>query len=419
MKNTINQNWHRLDNTGKMYPLIRSDWQTTLYRLTAVLKSNIDVQRLKDSIPRVYEVYPEFNVVLKPGLFWFYFEKTNERHTAKPDDHYPCTSFEKDFSILPIHVYYSENLLSVEFCHALTDGYGATEFFKTLLSEYFSGSGYSTVENTKTVIDEKNNRWEDSYLKHYDPSIPGMKRRSKAFHFPYNIVSPGVYYSTTGTIPLNDILKKAKSYGCTITEWLTSFYILTISEMIQDFHWKPAPVVINVPVNLRVLYNSKTLRNFFVTIMPQIDCRFGYFTLEEIISHVKNYMSLEVDRRYINQQFKRNIDVESNMAIRLIPLPLKRLIFSVLYYYLGERQYSGGLSNLGAFKLPEAIRHEVEEVRLLTPPSQGTLIKAGCISYNDRFCITFGSLVNEREFERRFFSGLRKQGLPVKISVNY
>ena len=367
----------------------------------------------------VYKIYPQYDVVLKPGLFWFYFEKKNKAYTVQPDEHFPCTYFEKSFSVSPIHVYYSDNLLSVEFCHALADGYGATEFLKTLLSVYFSNSGTDPGMVQDSAVNDNPERWEDSYLKHYDPSIPGMKHRSKAFHFPYNIVSPGIYYSTTGTIPLKDILQKAKSYDCTLTEWLISFYILTISEMIQDYHWKPAPVVINVPVNLRKLYKSKTLRNFFVTIMPQIDCRLGYFKLEEIISHVKNYMSLEVDKRYINQQFKRNIDVESNMAIRLIPLPLKRLIFSVLYYYLGERQYSGGLSNLGSFKLPESFSDEVEEVRLLTPPSQGTLIKAGCISYNDRFCITFGSLVNEREFERHFFSGLRKQGLPVKISVNY
>jgi len=410
---------HRLDNTGKMYPLIRSDWQTTLYRLTAVLNEPVDAVRLRYAVFGAYREFPEYKVVLKPGFFWYYFDQTADLPEVQPDAHYPCTHYERKFSVSPIHVYYKDNQLSAEFSHALTDGNGATMFFKALLISYFRITDSPAYAGPGTRIPDVSARLEDSYLKNYDPSVPGSKRGPKAFHFPYKPVSPGIYFSTTGTMPLERILKTAKSNGATITEWLTAFYISTVVEMIHDFHWEPAPVVLNVPVNLRKLYNSETLRNFFVTIMPSVNTKLGYFSFEEILLRVKNYMSLEVDKRYINQQFKRNVDIEKNMAIRLIPLVFKRIIFPFLYYYFGERQYSGGFSNLGVFQLPDDLRNNVAEIRLLVPPSPGTLIKAGCISYNDSLSVTFGSLANERELERRFFSGLRKAGIPVKLSVNY
>jgi NRPS condensation-like uncharacterized protein len=189
--------------------------------------------------------------------------------------------------------------------------------------------------------------------------------------------------------------------------------------MIQDNNWKPAPIVLNVPVDLRRLYPSKTLRNFFVTLTPMIDSRIGHFSFSEILSHVKNFMSLQVDRRYISQQFKRNINLERAMSIRLVPLVIKRIFFPFFFYHLGERQYSGGFSNLGNFELPQGTAEKVKEVHVLVPPSQGTLIKAGCISYGSQLFITFGSLTDNREVERKFFSQLRKEGIPVRIDVNY
>ncbi|MDC7126548.1 MAG: hypothetical protein PQJ46_13335 [Spirochaetales bacterium] len=411
--------WHKLDNAGKMYPFIRSDWQTTLFRLTAVMKTNVDPVKLKGAVMKAFSQFPQFNVVLKPGLFWYYFQKTKNEPDVQLDEHYPCTQYERRLSVSPIHVYFKEKEIAIEFSHALTDGYGASAFLRAVLIAYLQDSSLNdNLGKTQIVCCSEANR-EDSYLENYDPSVPGLKRSGRAFHLPYKAVPPGIYFSTTGTVPLDKLLNKAKADGVTITVWLTAFYISVMAEMIQDFNWKAHPVVINVPVNLRPLYNSDTLRNFFVTIMPQIDCRLGHFSFEEILTHVKNYMSLEVDKRYINQQFKRNIDIESNFAVRLIPLPLKRLIFPSLYYHFGERQYSGGFSNLGAFRLPEEINSEVKEVHILVPPSSGNLIKVGCISYNNNFSITFGSLAHEKELERRFFSGLRKQGLPVRLSVNY
>lgn len=411
------QDWHKLDNTGKIYPFIQSDRQTSLFRLTAVLTEQVDPEKINQSVIDIMPRFPYFQVVLKPGFFWHYFEKTKNMPPVEEDGHYPCSRYDRLWAIKPIHIYYNKNKLAIEFSHALTDGYGGSVFLQTLLTRYFNEEPAEGDFNITHPAREE--EWEDSFSTHYDPSVPPSKIEKKALHLPYKAVPPGIYYSTTGILPLKDILTKAKKDGGSLTEWLTAKYIEVLSEMMQDFHWKPLPIVINVPVNLRPLYASKTLRNFFVTLTPMLDSRVGYFSFPKILAHVKNFMNLQIDRNYISQQFKRNVNFERSIFIRLIPLFIKKWIFPFFYYHLGERQYSGGFSNLGRFNLPLKCSQKVKEIHILVPPSPGTLIKAGCISYGDKLYITFGSLIENKEVERRFFSKLRKDGIAVRIEVNY
>ena len=418
VKTNNHSGWHRLDNTGKAYPLIRSNRQTTLFRLTVVLTEQIEPSRVREALKKILPRFPYFQVVLKPGFFWYYFEKTTKLTPVQKDKHYPCTQYDKRWAVPPIHIFYKDNRLSLEISHALSDGYGGMVFLKALLNSYFNMEPIKDDEyNIQKLPCEE--EWEDAYNKYFDPSVPPPKRGSAAFHLPFQKVSSGIYYSTTGIVPLKEVLSRAKADGGSLTQWLTAKYMAVLTEMIQDNNWKPAPVVLNVPVDLRRLYPSKTLRNFFITLTPTIDSRIGHFSFSEILNHVKNFMSIQVDRRYINQQFKRNITLERALSIRIIPLILKRIFFPFFFYHLGERQYSGGFSNLGNFKLPPETAEKVKEVHILVPPSQGTLIKVGCISYNGQLFITFGSLTENREVEQKFFSQLRKEGIPVRIDVNY
>ena len=65
----IAEDWHRLDNTGKIYPLIRSYRQTTLFRLTAVLTELVDPGRVQEALKETLSQFPYFQAVMKPGIF--------------------------------------------------------------------------------------------------------------------------------------------------------------------------------------------------------------------------------------------------------------------------------------------------------------------------------------------------------------
>src|SRR5690606_22820048 len=104
---------------------------------------------------------------------------------------------------------------------------------------------------------------------------------------------------------------------------------------------------IQVPVNLRKLYHSKTMRNFSLFVTPEIDLRLGDYSLEEIIKTVHHLIQLETDRKLINKIISRNVAAERNIVLKNTPLFVKSLILYFTYKIAGTSRYSGVITNLG------------------------------------------------------------------------
>lgn len=105
---------------------------------------------------------------------------------------------------------------------------------------------------------------EDAFGEHYDENLPMYRRRVDAFHFPFRREKKGVYNVVTGIIPVNDILKQSRLHGVSLTEFLSAVYFDTIQELMVSADYKKKPIVLNIPVNLRKMLGSKTMRNFFL-----------------------------------------------------------------------------------------------------------------------------------------------------------
>jgi NRPS condensation-like uncharacterized protein len=326
----------------------------------------------------------------------------------------------------PFRVLYYNQKISVEFSHAVTDGTGALIFLKSLLVEYFRLKGIETKEfegffRYNEIPDEE--EYEDAFKKYYNKKIPKRRKKSRAFHFPFPLKEKGVYHIVTGVIPVRDVLAKAKEYNISLTEFLLALYFESILEVIYALPPKKRkklikPIILNVPVNLREMYPSRTMRNFFVSVTPHIDPRLGGYSFEEIIKYVHNFMQVEVDKRYINQQITMNVKSEMSLIVRLFPLPLKNLILPIAYNIIAESRYTSGLSNMGKVRMPKEIEEYIERFEFYPPPSQGNIIKSAVISYRDRLYITFGKLTDTKDIERIFFRKLRKMNIPVKIETN-
>ena len=72
----------------------------------------------------------------------------------------------------------------------------------------------------------------------------------------------------------DDVRKKAKEHGVTVTEFLCAAMMEAILEIqAEKVHSRRRrkPVKVLIPVNLRKLFSSKTLRNFALYITPE--CR--------------------------------------------------------------------------------------------------------------------------------------------------
>ncbi|HOQ16195.1 MAG: hypothetical protein GX198_07815 [Epulopiscium sp.] len=407
--------WYKLDNAGKLYPSITSTRVSTVFRISASLYNPVDPEILQKALNNIIGRFPYFKVNLKRGFFWYYFEYTEKYPQVQKETYYPCMfMLYKNKNSFPFRVLYFNNRISVEFSHSITDGMGGIHFLKSLLIEYFRLLGIQPEFQEKISKEEA----EDAFKRYYVKNIPKPAKLKKAFHFPFKLNAKGEYYIITGIIPVNMLLEEAKKYSASLTQFLLALYFDTIQEFIRLHPCKLLPVVINLPVNLRNIFPSKTMRNFFISLTPQIDFRLGSYSFEEIINYIRNYMAIALNKKHISQHIHLNVKREKTIFIRLIPLFLKNLMMPALYNKFAERNYTTGLSNLGLITLPKSIENLVERFEVYPPPSMGNIIKVTTISYKDKIYISFGSLTKNTEIEKIFFRKIRKMNIPVKIETN-
>ena len=418
---------YSLDNAAIIFSLVSSARISALFRLSITLKEPINVTILQQALENIIVRFPYFRVNLRKGLFWYYWRTNLGIPKVMADAKHPCQEMPlRKKGIFPIRVRAFQNRISVEFHHSLTDGTGGITFLKALLGEYLLLKGIKVEDWGDTFRPHVNldpEEYEDAYIRYYKKGVPRIKRLSNAYHLPYKLEKKGIYNVTTGTVPVADILKKAKELNVSLTEFLVAIYIESLQEILCSLPLSERkrtrkPIRISVPIDLRRIYPSKTLRNFILMLTPGIDPRLGKHSFDEILKQVYHHMRIEVNDKFVSQMVKRNVQASLHLAVRLIPLFIKQLMGRVIYMELGEKLYSGSFSNLGRIQVPKEFEDHIENFHFL--PGYNPVRKVGCsiVSFRDTLYITFGRVCKEAEVEKYFFKKLVKLGIPVKIETN-
>ena len=209
----------------------------------------------------------------------------------------------KDVRKCAFRVVCHKNRLAVEFYHALTDGSGGMVFLKTLLAEYLTQK-YGVLnppENGVLDINEnpKKSELEDSFLKNDGP-VSSSRKEATAYRLRGTLENDGYLNLVTGVLDVNALLSVAKQYNATVTEFLTAamiYSIINIQNRTTPNKKRQKPVKILVPVNLRKIFGSETLRNFALYITPGIDPRLGEYSFEEIVKSVHHQMGYEITNK--------------------------------------------------------------------------------------------------------------------------
>lgn len=418
---------YRLDNAATLFSLASSHRIPAMFRLSASLADPIKVSTLQQSLDNIIVRFPYYRVNQKIGLFWFYWKTNFGKPKVIVDSKYPCQKMPiRRRGIFPFRVRAFKNRVAIEFHHSLTDATGGITFLKALIFEYLRlikgiKDELSDIFRPNQTVDPE--EYEDGYKKIYDKSFPVFSKPSRALHLPYKLDKRGVYNILTGIMPVQDILKLSKEHNVTLTEFLAAVYIDTFQEILFSFPEKKRkkymkPIRMMVPVNLRRIFPSKTMRNFVLYVTPGIDPRLGKHSFEEIIKEVYHYMRLEVNDKYINKQIKRNVRGELHPLVRATPLFIKKLGARAIYNGMGQNYYSGILTNLGKVTFPETQKEEILDFQFMPSPNASTKTSSAIVSYDDKLYINFGRVVKETEVERIFFSKLKKMGVAVKIETN-
>ncbi len=417
--------WMRLDNAAIIYPYTITKKYSAIFRLSITLNEKIDTIILEKALKRVLKRMPSFSYRLRKGLFWYYLSYIKENPPILEDVRNPmCNSNFKDNKHFMFKIRYHGSRIALETFHSLTDGMGAITFLLTLSSEYLKLKHKISIPSSEYILNTKEKpkkeEFEDSFKK-VARNKGKLEKEKPAYHVLGTLEENHIVNIITGKIPIDNLKNISRKYNCTITEFLASIMILSIQE-IQEIDKskrnRKKQIKISIPVNLRTIYNSKTLRNFSSYVNVGIDSQYGHYSLEEIIVQVKNQMGMMITEKKLNAKLTGNVKIENNKLVGIIPIFIKKYILSIGEKMMGDRYCSSNLSNLGNITLPKEMIPYVLDMNVIVGRSKGKPNSASCIGYNNNLYISFSRKIKEPIMERIFFTKLIKMNIPVEIESN-
>ena len=413
--------WFPLDNAAKIFPAVLSREHTTVFRLTAVLKEPVKITPFLKALSLTEKRFPYFKVQMKEGFFWYYLEHVPRRFPVGVDDKLPCRAFDSNAMLIRIMII--QNRISVEYSHILTDGTGAYEFMKSLLILYSAELGveipedFAYLQPGESISEEE---YEDSYKRYFKGEIPPMVSKSKAFHLPYSLQNKPRFTRRIMIATMADIKNAAHQKGISINDYLVAVYLYVLQDIYEENYpsWrykKFRKIRVQVPVNLRKMFPSRSMRNFSLFVMPEIDLRLGHYSFDELLKVVYHQIRLETDIKLINKNISRNVGSEKKIYVKSIPLFLKTLLLRMNYYTKGTNQYSGVLTNLGKAKLPPGTA-ELVDYFIFNPPPPNRIVKENCgiIGFEDKLVVSFGNITKSSALEEKYMQFFKDEGIDVK-----
>lgn len=416
--------WYKLDLSAIVYPTLQRKDFSSVYRLSVLLKEEIDPAVLQKALDITLPRFPTYKVAIRKGLFWRYLEPNNRPGPfVTPDIKNPCMPmpFKANNRYL-LRIYYYGKRISLEAHHCLGDGTGGMCVLQTLTAVYLGLLGHS-VTPSGFVLDINDSpdteELEDAYMRYANarvrPPRPGEKtyrvRGTKEPFYTLNIID--------GIMSVKEVMAVARKYDATLTEYLNAVLLYALLQKQEhDMPFRFRPVKIAMPVNLRRFFPSKTLRNFITMVYPSIDPRLGDYTFEEIVEQVHHYMKYYISEKFLRGDITTNAATQRNPVIRVVPLFIKDFVVRTFYTKVQDKNSSAGLTNMGALKVPEDMKPYIERFDIYMGQPFSSRTNCAIISFEDTLTINFASSIVEADVECLFFRKLVQDGIHVTIESN-
>ena len=417
--------WMRLDNAAKIYPAAKRRNWNNFFRLSATLTEPVDTEVLRRALDVTVRRFPSIAVRLRRGAFWYYLEEIPKAPPIQAEKSCPLAHapfYEVRQCAFRVLVYHER--IAVEFFHALTDGTGALVFLKSLLAEYLSQKYGLVIPAEKGVLgrleEPSAEEVEDSFAR-YAGDVKLSRREATAYHLSGTPEPDGYKDIVTMMIPADKLRDCARGFGISVTELLCAAMMQAILDIqAKDVPRRAArkPVKVLLPVNLRTLFPSATLRNFASYITPEIDPRMGDCSFDELCQLVHHKMGMENNRRTMRAKFAANVASERSPVLRVMPLFIKNIAMKAVFDTVGECKSCLCLSNLGRVELPEVMTPYVTRMDFIIGVQARAPHNCGVITWNGTAYINCIRNIREPALELAFYRVLHRLGLPVKVESN-
>lgn len=412
--------WDKLDNTALIFPVIAGEGMTNTYRISAELEEEVQPELLQEALDIVLPKFNLFNVRLRMGVFWYFFEENNKpAPRVKEEELFPCRYIQpnKNNSYL-FHVTYYKCRINLEVFHVLTDGMGGITFMKELIYQYLRLAHPEIRSQVEDKLSEDTSlNAEDSFEKNYKKKTKRGYTTGKAYLIKLKKLAKGEFGVMHGLINIPELKAVTKKYGVSINEYLVG--VFAWATYVQCLHKTPSkhPIRIAVPVNLRPYFNSNTTKNFFTMVSAEFHPKEEEYSFEEILEAVQKSLKSQINKENLEELFSVSVSNQKNKFLRMVPLLVKNMIMR-LVYNRSAIAYTTTITNVGFVKLEPIYEPYVKMFRSFIAMSKGQSLKGTINSYQDTLVFTFSSIFADTSVQKEFFRKIAADGVSVQIETN-
>jgi len=396
----MDMNLRNLDNTAKAFSLDEKKNSNT-FRISGLLNEKVDPTILYKALLKSLEVYPFYKVKLKKGFFWLYFISNDNEILVKKEKYSDDKRITMEYNNKYLfRVNYNDNKINLDIYHLISDGKGASIFFKEILANYFD-----LKYNLNHEVECQNLVKTDPYIDYTELVIHKKEKKHKK----YRIIEKANFLKNKNyiyTLSLNVVKKVAKDNNATITEYLTALYIYTIYKTIYRKCNKD--IVITIPIDLRRYYNVETLSNFFTCMEVEGNVINKDVTFDYILSNVKNEFKNKLTNDKVKTYLSRDVKLGTNIILKLIPRYIKKASMKYLGKVINNSSTST-LSNVGPFIIDEQYKKYIDNIYISVNAGAVQRVKCVICSYEDKFNIIINSNLISNEFEEEFSRLLKEK----------
>ena len=415
----IKKHIRHLDDQAVVFSLSRNMKDTSIFRLSVVLKEKVEPSLLKRAVNEALEKYKVYKVKMKAGIFGYYLEENSKLPIIVKEKKklFKRLNTPENNDYL-FQVSYETKKINIEIFHPLTDGNGGTEFFKEIISRYLELRHPKIFIRNQEAIPEAIVTSENAYKKHYP------KRTKPAYNPPrgYRIKGKKLTNDTIGinhfSIKLSELKVLSKENNCSISELLVSMLIYSIYHGNYKKSKTKRPINVCLPVDLRKYYETKTISNFISYFVVSLKLKGNnHYSFEEILDKVIKEFKNKLQKERITETMNSNGKIINNPFIKSVPLLIKRAC--VVLGTIGfKTKFSTIVSNLGEFKIGEKYKKYIEDYHFTLSPDWAEKVRCGVVSYNKNLIMTFSTNILESNIEKEFKALLDSFKLKYTIKNN-
>ena len=401
--------WYALDSAAKIYPLSMKHDQMAVFRISVNFKSAVVPELLQMALTFTIKRFPTFATTVKKGFFWHYLDTAKRRYGIQPESDRPCRPLKVSrSSSQSFRVLYYRNRVSVEYFHILTDGAGGMVFLKTLAAEYLrlmgaepeSGGDILDINETPCPNEAANEflraekaEKSSGFIAGTAVQMSGRLSRVKPcriLHFRMNA----------------DLLAgAAKNKNATVTAYILALMFAAGRYATDELEGN---MNIQVPVNMRKFYPSRTLRNF--SLYCGVKLPISEITdIEAILPDITLQLEQKASKISMSEMLRSTERMVG--AVRYVPLFIKAPAARIVYGFLSDRIFTNTLSNLGVVTMPPGLAQYIDSMDFVLGGAQINRAACAMVTFGNTATLSISKCTADPSFEEKLFDLFVSNGI--------